>query len=256
MEYILYLPYVFLFLLGSALASFIGVVVERSGTGRAVLSGRSKCNQCAKKLSPLELVPVFSWLFLRGRCRSCKGSIPASYTFFELLLGILFVLAYEYIGTGLPLAVFLFAMTVLLYVVWYDLRHMIVQTVPALILCASTLIYVYLVSASLQDLGFSLLLSGIIGFLFFCLHVFSKGRAMGLGDTPIAFALSLLLGANALSGLVMSFWVGAAVGIGLLLLHKLTKGMKQEIPFVPFLAFGYLTIYFTQWNIFSLTWFL
>jgi prepilin signal peptidase PulO-like enzyme (type II secretory pathway) len=71
---------------------------------------------------------------------------------------------------------------------------------------------------------------------------------MGLGDAPVALALSLVAGTNAFSGLLFSFWIGAVIGIGILALYPRGHRMGIEVPFVPFLAAGYLLAFFTQWN--------
>jgi prepilin signal peptidase PulO-like enzyme (type II secretory pathway) len=76
---------------------------------------------------------------------------------------------------------------------------------------------------------------------------------MGLGDAPVAFSLALLVGsAYAFAGLIFSFWIGALFGIGLLLARRGGPTMGIEVPFVPFLAAGFLLAYFTQWNPFPL----
>jgi prepilin signal peptidase PulO-like enzyme (type II secretory pathway) len=71
---------------------------------------------------------------------------------------------------------------------------------------------------------------------------------MGLGDTPVALGLSLLVGMNSVSGLLFSFWIGAVIGIGILARYPKGHRMGIEVPFVPFLAAGYLLAFFTQWN--------
>jgi leader peptidase (prepilin peptidase) / N-methyltransferase len=96
--------------------------------------------------------------------------------------------------------------------------------------------------------------AGVIGSGFFLLHYFSKGRAMGLGDSPVALALALVTGGSlAIAGLLFSFWIGAVVGIGILVATPKGHRMGIEVPFVPFLAAGYLLAYFTQWNPLLLT---
>jgi prepilin signal peptidase PulO-like enzyme (type II secretory pathway) len=75
---------------------------------------------------------------------------------------------------------------------------------------------------------------------------------MGLADSPLSFGLSLLVGPVALTGFVFSFWIGAVVGIVLLLQRPVGSRMGVEVPFAPFLAAGFLLAYFTQWNLFTL----
>jgi prepilin signal peptidase PulO-like enzyme (type II secretory pathway) len=239
---------VLFFMLGAVLASFTGVIAERIYTGQSWLTGRSRCNSCRRTLDGFDLVPVFSWLAFRGRCRTCRSRVPGSYALFEGALGATFAVSYATLGLTLALGVFLAALTVLAFVVLYDLRHTIVPWGSTLLLGALSFIFACLRAPSLQVLGQDALVAGVIGIAFFLLYALSRGRGMGLGDAPIAFSLSLLVGGAALPGLVFSFWIGAVIGIFILVLRRGGPKMGIEVPFVPFLAIGYLLAFFTQWN--------
>ena len=237
-----------LFFLGAVLASFTGVISERIYTGQSWWKGRSRCNSCRRTLDALDLVPVFSWLFHRGRCRTCKSKVPAMYMLFEAVLGSLFVLSYVTLGLTIQLLVFLLVLLVLTFIVYYDLRHTIVPWGSSITLGILAICFALLRAPSLSSFGYSVMVAGIIGFAFFLLYALSKGRAMGLGDTPVAFSLSLLVGGAAVPGLLFSFWVGGVVGVLILVLRRGGPKMGIEVPFVPFLAIGYLLAFFTQWN--------
>jgi prepilin signal peptidase PulO-like enzyme (type II secretory pathway) len=92
------------------------------------------------------------------------------------------------------------------------------------------------------------MIAGAIALFFFLLHVLSSGRAMGLGDAPVALALSLMAGTQAIAGLLFSFWIGALYGIFVLSTRRGGPRMGIEVPFVPFLALGFLLALFTAWN--------
>lgn len=239
--------------LGALIASFVTVISERAYTGQSWKRGRSKCDSCRETLSSRDLVPVLSWLSSLGRCRYCGSKLAATYVLAEALLAILFALSYEMLGLGLPLAIFLSALSILLFIVLYDLRHTIVPPVASLKLVATALVFAFLTSNGMSAFGLSLLLAGGIALFLFLLHALSRGRAMGLGDAPIAFSLALLVGSTyAFTGLLYSFWIGAVVGIVVLLGRRGGPTMGIEVPFVPFLAAGFLLAYFTQWNPFPL----
>lgn len=242
------LPYVIFFFLGAIVASFAAVVAERLYTGESWLSGRSRCNSCGRYLGPLDLVPVLSWLFARGRCRTCKARVPASYAALEALTGLTFALAYHALGPALALMPFLGACAVLAFIVMYDLRHTVVPPASSALLVLLSIIHASLVASSSAQFGTRLLVAGVIGLGFFLMHALSKGRAMGLADAPVAFALSLLVAPYALAGLLFSFWSGAVIGIAILFLRRGGPRMGIEVPFVPFLAIGYLLAYFVEWN--------
>lgn len=239
--------------LGALIASFVTVVSERVYTGQSWGRGRSKCDSCREPLAPRDLVPVLSWLASLGRCRRCGSRLAATYVLAEASLALAFTLAYARLGLGLPLAAFLAALSVLLFVVLYDFRHTIVPPTAAVLLLIIALAFALLAHPDAQALGLTILWAGCISLFLFLLHACSRGRAMGLGDAPIAFSLALLVGsAHAFSGILFSFWIGAAVGVAVLLARRGGPTMGIEVPFVPFLAAGFLLAYFTQWNLFPL----
>ncbi len=236
------------FFLGAVLASFAGVISERIYTGQSWFSGRSKCNSCTRILDALDLVPVLSWVVTFGRCRSCKASIPARYALTEVMLGALFVVSYLSLGLTLRLFVFLAALFVLTFIVLYDIRHTIVPWGSSILLFIFSAIFALLQKNSLQKLETVFVVAGGIAIVFFLLYFFSRGRAMGLGDAPVAFSLSLLVGSAAVPGIFFSFWIGGIIGILFLVFRRGGPKMGIEVPFVPFMAAGYLLAFFTQWN--------
>ncbi len=234
--------------LGAIAGSFAGVVAERLNTGQSFVTGRSRCNSCARTLGARDLVPVLSWIVARGRCFSCGASVPWAYAVLELALGISFALAYLHIGLSVPLLPFLIALSVLAFIVVYDLRHTIVPPTASLALFLSSAWFLLSTVPDTRSLGATLLTAGLIALAFLAMHVLSGGKAMGLGDAPVAFSLSLLVAPYALSGLLFSFWVGGLCGVLILLARRGGPRMGIEVPFVPFLAAGYLLAYLIEWN--------
>lgn len=234
--------------LGAICASFVGVIAERAYTGQTWKRGRSRCNSCREDLSARDLVPVLSWVLSCGRCRRCKVRVPVLYVVLELLMGGLFYGAYLTLGLGLPLVAFLISLLLLLFIVLYDLRHTIVPLAAAFWLIAFGALFGFLSAPTIAAFGVSVLVSICVAAFFFLLFLLSRGRAMGLGDTPVAFGLSLLVGSQAVSGVLFSFWIGGLIGICILVLRREGPRMGIEVPFVPFLAAGYLLAFFTQWN--------
>ena len=244
-----YILSVFFFALGSILASFVLVVAERIYTGQSWHKGRSACNSCARELGILDLIPVLSYVTSRGRCRTCGSKVPGMYLLAELVLGTLFLLSYQLAGLTPALGALLASLVLLTGLVAYDLRHLIVPTGFSLPFIACALLYAILSSPSSTALGLTLMTAGSIGLLFFLFHVVSRGRAMGLGDAPVALGLALIAGPLAVSGLMYSFWVGGVIGIVILSVRRPGSRMNSEVPFVPFLACGFLLALFTTWDI-------
>lgn len=234
--------------LGAVVGSFVGVVAERMHTGQSFLHGRSRCNSCARTLGPADLVPVFSWLASKGRCRSCGSRVPWSYVVLEVALGAAFAYAAFSMPFSLPFVLFLASLAVTAFIVVYDLRHTIVPPRASALLFVLSLACAVLVAPNATELGGTLLTSGLIGGAFLALHVLSKGRAMGLGDAPVALSLSLLVAPFALSGLLFSFWTGALYGIFVLATRRGGPRMGIELPFVPFLALGFALALLIRWN--------
>lgn len=239
-------------LLGAILASFVSVVVERVNTGQSWASGRSRCGSCRVELKSYDTIPVFSWLVAFGKCRSCGSRIPLGLLISEILLAVVFAVSYLHIGFSLKLVVFLIFVTVLFGLVLYDMHHTIVPPLASGTLLVLSCIFLLLNVSNQGAIGVALMTAGGISFAFFLLHVLSGGRAMGLGDAPVVLALSLLTAPYALGGVLLSFWIGALVGIGILVLRRGGSTMGTEVPFVPFLALGYLLAFTVQWNPFIL----
>ncbi|HEX2792465.1 MAG TPA: prepilin peptidase [Candidatus Paceibacterota bacterium] len=234
--------------LGAVVASFAAVVAERHHTGESWLNDRSRCNSCDEPLRSFDMVPVASYALSLGRARCCGARVPWLYPAVEVTLASLFALAYGALGFVPALAPFLLALGLLAFIVLYDLRHTVVPTAASNLFVLSALAYAYLAAPGLAAFAPTLIVAGIIGLLFYAMHAFSKGRAMGLGDSPIALGLSLLVGMSAVPGLLFSFWIGALCAVFILVRTPAGHRMGIEVPFVPFLAAGYLLAFFTQWN--------
>ena len=241
-----------LFMLGAIVASFMGVIVARLSTGQSFLVGRSHCDACGKPLPPQTLVPILSYAVGRGRSRCCGTRISLIAPFTEALLGALFVLTYLALGWGWALPCMLVALSLLLALVLYDLAHQILPSPLLYSFVAASALGGYLSSPSLADFLMTLLIALLIATSLVAIYWFSRGRAIGFADAPLAFGLSLLSGTAAFPGFIFSFWIGAVIGIALLLQRPRGSRMGVEVPFAPFLAAGFLLAYFTQWNPFTL----
>lgn len=239
------------FLLGSIVASFVGVVAARLNTGEGIARGRSRCDACGKPLGAYDLVPLLSYLAARGRARCCGSRISRYGPLAELVLGVLYALSYLKLGTTAPLLFLLIALALLLALVLYDLAHLVLPPVLLGLFVLASAAYAY---ASAPDLA-ALMAVGIaalaLGGILALLHFVSGGRWMGLSDAPLAFGLALLAGPMSIIGFVYSFWAGAVIGILLLLGRPAGSRMNVEVPFAPFLALGFLLALFTSWDPFQ-----
>ena len=209
---------VILFVFGAVIGSFLNVIGLRWDT--KYFLGRSRCSHCNKILRWYELIPILSFLFLLGRCRGCGGRISFQYPLVEIWTGLIFV--------TVPT---MFIPVLCLYIVIsiYDFHHKIIPNSMVYSSIILNSIYIY-----------SNLMAGLVLFSFFALiWLLSRGRAMGFGDAKLALSAGLLLGMiKGLYALMISFWIGAAVGILLMIFKGKDITMKTELPFAPFLVLG------------------
>ncbi len=233
-----------IFVFGAIVGSFLNVIVFRLNTGRGVVRGRSRCDRCDRHLSCFELVPVFSFLALRGKCRTCKADLSFDHPFIELLTAIVFTLLYSrFVVEGgftvVAWATFLFSLIItgiFIVITVYDLKHKIIPNQCVYPLIALSLLSLFWSS----DVGFVIpgvqqILSGpYLAAPFFLLWFFSQGKAMGFGDVKLALGIGWLVGgAMSLSVFVLSFWIGAIVGLFLIALTR-SHTMRTQVPFAPF----------------------
>ncbi|HEV7449575.1 MAG TPA: prepilin peptidase [Candidatus Paceibacterota bacterium] len=228
---------------GLIVGSFLNALLFRFNTGKSVMRGRSACMHCGHELSALDLVPVFSFIFLRGHCRYCRAKISWQYPLVEATAAALAGLIFLQHQEPLLFAYWFLVWMTLLFIVVYDLRHQIIPWSASLTLLALALVYAFLMGTWWGALlGVPLLLLSLV----------SGGRWMGWGDGFLEISLGLLLGLTAgLTALFVAFWSGALIGVVLLLVSKNRYTMRSEVPFAPFLILGCAVAYFLHVDIFS-----
>jgi prepilin signal peptidase PulO-like enzyme (type II secretory pathway) len=240
---------VILFVFGVIIGSFLNVVALRHRSG-LTLSGRSHCPHCGKTLHALELVPILSYIFLRGRCRGCRAKISLQYPLVEAWVGLIFLTVFDPALSLLQNIFILFTFCLYVAITIYDFRHKIIPDNLAYLSIFSALLSRFLSMGSFHDW-----FAGPLLFLFLGgIWLISRGKAMGFGDAKLALSVGLLLGmAEGFSAIVLSFWIGALFGIGVLIyqwINPLLSGakkitIKSEIPFAPFIILGaWLSIVF------------
>ncbi len=260
--------YFFAFIFGIGVGSFLNVVSLRLRTSESIVRGESKCLSCSARLKAIDLIPVVSFLMLRGRCRHCGSKFSWQYPIVEVLTGALFLLVAWRSGAAmfiadnmnaglgvtnslfslydvLPSVAALFAaltvMAVGVVLSIYDIRHKIIPDVLNALLAVAGGIYALVVHdlSRLFSLEPSMTFSIAVlaaGFFWF-LWAISKGTWMGLGDAKLVFGISLFSGPLlTLVSLLLAFWIGAIWGIIFLLAGSYSR--KTQIPFGPFLIAG------------------
>ncbi|MFA6445763.1 MAG: prepilin peptidase [Candidatus Paceibacterota bacterium] len=256
------LIYVFYFILGTIIGSFLNVVILRYNTGFSPLIGHSACFSCGKRLHWYELIPIISFIALRGRCYGCGSRISIQYPLVEFLTALLFVAVVFHVGIFAPVSIVilhLIAISMLVIMVVYDMRHSIIPNgivygfaVVSFIIMLMTFSFDTILAHPYQ-----LLFAGVFLALPFALiSLISRGTWMGWGDAKLALGMGWFLGlAQGYSAVMYAFWIGAIVALLMRVIGKTIRGqkltMKSEIPFAPFLIVGLFIVYIIGYSIIS-----
>ncbi|MGI6161467.1 MAG: prepilin peptidase [Christensenellales bacterium] len=221
-------------LLGLVVGSFLNVCIYRIPKNITVAKGFSMCPACLKRLLPMELVPVLSYIFLGGKCRHCSARISFVYPIVELITGALFVLVYMVYGFSLYTALALVVGCTVITAAFIDINTLEIPDGASIIIAVAGLI----AFLTPQALWWERLIGVFAGAgPLLIIAIISGGGAMGMGDIKLMAAAGLFLGYKlVLTSLLIAVIFGGVVGAALVLLK--IKGRKDEIPFVPMLGFG------------------
>jgi leader peptidase (prepilin peptidase)/N-methyltransferase len=233
---------IFCVVAGLVVGSFLTVVVDRVPRGGSVVAPPSACGACGTRLTVPDLVPVVSWLALRGRCRHCGARIGVEPLVLELATAGLFVLFGLEFGADPVLPAFCILGAALVALVWIDLREFRLPreiTYTAFVLGAAALTVAALVDDEPERIWKAFVGAGIALAIMGLIYLGSRGQ-MGDGDVRLSPLLGLFLGYLHLGtvpvGLFLGFLIGAVVGV----IGMVTgaAGRKTALPFGPFLAAG------------------
>ncbi len=249
----------FVFILGACWGSFLNCLIYRRSQGKKLNGGRSLCPKCHHQLGFWDLIPIFSFIFLKRKCRYCNQKISWQYLLVEIATGLLFVLIFWHLGFGFDLAFGIWALDLIYYwfivsclivIFIYDLKHYVIPNQAIYPAIAAVIIYKIFEICNLKfvwNLEFGIwnfqplwnsLIAGLAPALFFfLLWLISKGGWLGFGDVKLAFFMGIFLGfPNILVALFSAFLIGSATGLILIALKK--KKLKSQVPFGPFLVLG------------------
>ena len=258
-----YFIYIFIFLFGLAIGSFINVIIYRLPKGEGIAIKPSHCMKCGKRIKIYDLIPVLSYIFLRGKCRYCGEKFSVQYPLVELLTALSFVGIYykfgwlitpdAYVSISSYSIINLIAMTVLISifiaVFFIDLYHYIIPNEIVIFGLVSGLIFAVLKGFDfynlshynwcfLKDSGLGLL-AGVLAFFLIVLlgEWFMKAEAMGMGDVKLMGVVGLFLGLElTVLSMFLAFIIGSVVSV--FLLATKIKGRKDQVPFGPFIVLG------------------
>lgn len=251
--------YFFVFLIGISVGSFLNVLIDRLPNEQKI-SGRSICDYCYHQLAWYDLIPIASFIFLKGRCRYCRKKLSIQYPSVEFLTGVSFVFIYWYIGPLInqnlvlienfhlklwQLIGYWVIVSSLIVIFFSDVKyHLIPDSIQLSFFIGSLILLPFLSTGDLAHFFLNQVYSAlIIAAPIFAFNFFSSGKAMGFGDVKLSFTIGFLLGIKlGFMALYVAFISGGIVGATLLLLRK--KHLKSKIAFGPFLAIGTVLMLF------------
>jgi leader peptidase (prepilin peptidase) / N-methyltransferase len=247
-------------IIGAAIGSFLNVCVDRLPANKSLVSPPSHCDGCGKRLSALELIPIFSYIVLRGRCRKCHTKIPLRVLWVELGTGLLTAFLFWYEGMTLDFAFIAFYSYIFIVIGLIDLKHQLIlgivifPAILAALIIAPFFIKSHMMHESIIDHGIVNALIGAGAGAGFILvpYLVTRGRGMGFGDVELAVLIGLATGfGEVFVAILGGVILGGLVAIALLVFR--IKKRKEAIPFGPFLSLA--TIITLIWGTTILNWY-
>ncbi len=224
-----------LFILGCILGSFFYVVGTRLPQEESLIRPASHCTFCGHKLAFFELVPIFSFLFLRGKCRYCHQKLSKEYLLYEFVTGLLFLIGFLKFHYSYEFFVFLIISSLLVLIFITDFKYMIILDSPLVV----SIVFLFILKTIYYSFQNALMSLGS-GFLSFLVMLFIgkigeilfKKEALGGGDVKFSFVIGMILGFSySMIALVFSTFLALPYALGCLFLKK-----DKEVPFGPFLV--------------------
>ena len=222
---------IIVFIFGAMIGSFLNVVIYRIPKGESIVFPASKCQSCQNSLKWWHNIPIFSWLFLRGKCYFCKEKISAQYPIVELLTGVIFVALYFKLGLVWYLPFIAASFAALFALVMIDFKYM---AVPDNVNFAA-LIFAIVQPEFLMALLYASIAAGGLYLIGLLSSLIARKQAMGGADVIVAGTMGALLG-------FPNFFVALFLSALLAMIPALIW-REKGVPFVPFLALATFIVY-------------
>jgi leader peptidase (prepilin peptidase) / N-methyltransferase len=237
--------YIFSFIFGAVVGSFLNVCIYRLPKGESVVFPPSRCPGCGSRIPWYDNVPIFSYLLLRGRCRTCRAAISPQYPLVEAINGLLTLFLFMRFGLSFAFVVLFLFCSALVVITFIDLEHQIIPdaiSLPGII--AGFAFSFFLPQLGWKDSLIGILVGGGSLYLVATLYqLFTGKEGMGGGDIKLLAMMGAFFGWKAVPFIIfVSSLVGSVIGVTVMLVQK--KDTKLAIPFGPFLAFGALLYIF------------
>ncbi len=235
--------YLLMFIIGAIFGSFFFVVGTRIPNNQSLIRPRSHCTYCKHVLKWYELIPIISFLILRGECHQCHKKLSIKYLLYELLTGTLFLICYWKFGISYNFFISLIISSLIILIFITDFQYMIILDSPLVI----SFILIFILKWYYYDLSEALfaIISGILSFLTMLLirqlgNTIFKKESLGGGDIKFMFITGMILGYKFMMiSLVLSTFIALPYAVATIALKK-----DSEVPFGPFLVSSLFLIFF------------
>lgn len=225
------------FCLGTIFGSFLGVIIDRLPVGRNISTGRSMCDSCQTTLTPLDLIPIVSFLRTKGHCSHCNMKLSSRYLILEVLTGVAYLLVYMKTGLHVEFLLGAILASILIVVAFIDIDTMLIYDRFHILIALIGIIFMVMDPSSIKSRLLGML---IVSLPYFILAIVTQG--IGGGDVKLIAAAGLVLGApNTILAFILSTSIGGVYGVYVLLSKKLEA--KDAIPFGPYLCIGIFIAY-------------
>ena len=228
------IPYIIIFIFGITIGSFLNVCIYRIPLGESIVTAPSHCMTCGRKLKWYDMVPVFSWLVLGGKCRNCKSKISVQYPIIEGVNGILYVMICAVNGLEWSSVIYCFMASALLVLSIIDWRT---YEIPFGI---NVFLFVLGIAMTILDRGNlvehligMICVSGLLGIL----YLLTGGRAIGGVDIKLMFACGPILGWKLI---LLAFFLGCIIGSVVHIIRMSVKKAGRMLAMGPYLSAGIL----------------
>lgn len=243
------------FILGAIIGSFLNVCIYRIPAGKSIISPPSHCPKCENRIRWYQNIPIFSYLFLGGRCGFCWERIPLRYTLVEALTGLLYVTVLYLFGMNLFTLIFWLFVSALIVITFIDLDHQIIPDVislPGIVIGFCCSFFIPWVSWLDSFLGI-LLGGGILFVIAWLYEALTKREGMGGGDIKLLAMIGSFLGWKSIFPIIFfASLAGTVIGVPLMLFKK--EDSRLALPFGPFLALS--AIIYLFWGAEIIEWYL
>lgn len=240
--------YIIVFLYGIVIGSFVNVCICRIPRGESIVKVRSHCEHCGYQLKWYDLIPLFSYLALGGRCRKCREKISVQHLFIEVLNGCLYLLIFTVCGISIKTLLYCLAGSALLALAVIDFKT---YEIPAgFNVFIGVLGIIRVITDYKNWLAYVLGLIAVSAFLYI-LFILSRGRAIGGGDVKLMAACGLLLGFKLI---ILAFLWGCILGAVIHVIRMKVSGEDHVLAMGPYLAVGVMMA--ALWGNTFLTWYL